>query len=360
MLDDDLFFEGRRPDILELTEEAQEILAQAYELAKDQVGCRFLQKKLEEGSPALTDAVFAHVFPHMPELMVHPFGNYLCQKLIETGSERQLQVLMEAISNQLLAIAVNTHGTRVVQKLIEHISSSPLVLLLLPALRECVLTLARDVNGNHVVQRCLSCMPADYNQFVYEAACEYTVEMATHRHGCCVLQRCVDFASPDQFEVLTTAVVANAVALVQDAFGNYAVQYILDRNVPSVNRRLAEMLIPQLFDLSKQKFASNVIEKCLLQNDSETQQAMITEIAQTPCLGELLSDQYANYVVQRALSLSKPSLQQRLLSVLLTQAIKPNLDSLRNSQLGLRVYTKLLKKYPSLGDKGRRAFALGT
>lgn len=36
------------------------------------------------------------------------------------------------------------------------------------------------------------------SQFIYDAACGHCVEIATHRHGCCVLQRCIDFATPAQ------------------------------------------------------------------------------------------------------------------------------------------------------------------
>jgi len=37
-------------------------------------------------------------------------------------------------------------------------------------------------------------LSASENQFVYDAAEAHCVEIATHRHGCCVLQRCVDHA----------------------------------------------------------------------------------------------------------------------------------------------------------------------
>ena len=33
-------------------------------------------------------------------------------------------------------------------------------------------------------------------QFIYNACGEHCVDVATHRHGCCVMQRCLDFANP--------------------------------------------------------------------------------------------------------------------------------------------------------------------
>lgn len=41
------------------------------------------------------------------------------------------------------------------------------------------------------------------------------MEVATHRHGCCVIQRCIDAASEQQKIQLVSAVTFNALALIQ-------------------------------------------------------------------------------------------------------------------------------------------------
>jgi hypothetical protein len=82
------------------------------------------------------------------------------------------------------------------------------------------------------------------------------------------------------------------------------VQYVLDLNISEVNARLAYIFIERIVELSKQKFSSNVIEKCLQQNEQTVQLAMIREIGKPNNLVQMLVDQYANYVVQRAMSLA--------------------------------------------------------
>lgn len=61
-----------------------------------------------------------------------------------------------------------------------------------------VVTLIKDLNGNHVIQRCLHRMSSENKQFIYNAVSENCIEVATHRHGCCVLQRCIDYSSESQ------------------------------------------------------------------------------------------------------------------------------------------------------------------
>ena len=60
-----------------------QVAGNVYRMCKDQHGCRFLQKKLEEAHPKAVEMIFSEVYDHMVELMTDPFGNYLCQKLIE-------------------------------------------------------------------------------------------------------------------------------------------------------------------------------------------------------------------------------------------------------------------------------------
>ena len=46
-----------------------------------------------------------------------------------------------------------------------------------------------------------------------------------------------------------------------DQFANYIIQYILSLNDFTINKKIAELFIKNIWELSKQKFSSNVIEK---------------------------------------------------------------------------------------------------
>lgn len=63
-------------------------------VAKDQNGCRFLQRKFDEGGASAIAQVFPEILDNLTELMTDPFGNYLTQKLLDRCSEEQrLEVL---------------------------------------------------------------------------------------------------------------------------------------------------------------------------------------------------------------------------------------------------------------------------
>ncbi|XP_054776345.1 putative pumilio homolog 7, chloroplastic isoform X2 [Prosopis cineraria] len=194
-----------------------------YLIAKDQQGCRFLQRMFVEGTPEDFQVIFNEIINHVDELMVNPFGNYLMQKLLDVCTEEQRMqiILMVTLEpRQLVRISLNTHGTRVIQKLIETLKTRQQISLVVSALEPGFLALIKDLNGNHVIQRCLQFLSNEDNKFIFVAAAKYCIEIATHQHGCCVLQRCINHSSGQHRERLIAEISANALRLAQDQYGS--------------------------------------------------------------------------------------------------------------------------------------------
>ncbi|KAF3326422.1 pumilio 4-like protein [Carex littledalei] len=313
-----------------------------YHMAKDQHGCRFLQHKFEQGKSQV-DLVFDEVVDHAMELMVNQFGNYLMQKLLEVCDEEQRMRLVALVTEdpmKLVKVSLNVHGTRVVQKLIETLTSRRQINLVISALKPGIVDLMKDLNGNHVVQQCLQSLKGEDNKFIFEAAAAHCVDIATHQHGCCVLQRCIACSAGENWAKLVAEVSCNGFLLAQDAFGNYVVQFVLDLTIPSANANLASQFEGRYVELSKQKFSSNVVEKCLKIFCENDKAKIILELLSVPRFDQLVQDPYANYVIHTALLTSKGSLHSALV-----EAIKPHAEVLRTNPHCKRIFSRsLLKK----------------
>ena len=185
----------------------------------------------------------------------------MCQKLLEFSTEAQRTVLINNAAPQMVKIALNQHGTRALQKMIEFITTEEQIAIVKDAFANDVVVLIQDLNGNHVIQKCLNHLKPEEAQFIFSAVGYHCLTVGTHRHGCCVLQRCIDHATGVQKSQLVNSVIQNAYSLVQDPFGNYVVQYILDLNNPEFTRPLCFGFGGKMVELSKQKFSSNVMEK---------------------------------------------------------------------------------------------------
>ncbi|CAG8505511.1 3182_t:CDS:10 [Ambispora leptoticha] len=322
----------------------EDLMGEIYSLCKDQHGCRYLQKKLEEKNEKYINMIFNEVFSHFVELMTDPFGNYLCQKLLEYCNDDQRTIIVETVAPELVNISLNMHGTRAVQKMIEFLSTSQqmrrtgrqAIRMVIVALNPNVVTLIKDLNGNHVIQKCLNRLSSEDNQFIYNAVSQHCVEVATHRHGCCVLQRCIDHASDGQKFQLVNEITYNALTLVQDPFGNYVVQYVLDLGDIRFTDALIRRFIGNVCLLSVQKFSSNVMEKCIRVAEPETRKYLIEEMLNKSRLDKLLRDSYANYVVQTSLDYADPVQRAQLV-----ECIRPLLPAIRNTPYGKRIQGKL-------------------
>lgn len=266
-----------------------------------------------------------------------PFGNYLCQKLLEYSNDDQRTALIDNAAEQLVKIALNQHGTRALQKMIEFISTPVQTQTVINALQHHVVELVQDLNGNHVIQKCLNRLSPEDAEFIYEAVGGNCVVVGTHRHGCCVLQRCIDHASGNQRARLIAQITSHSFALVQDPFGNYVVQYILDLNEPSFTNPLCATFGGNIPQLSKQKFSSNVIEKCLRTADNYMKKDMIEEFLMGNELEKMLRDSFANYVVQTAMDFCDADTRNRIV-----EAVRPILPSIRQTPHGRRIAGKIM------------------
>ena len=75
-----------------------ECVGQVGVLARDQHGCRFLQRKFDEEGVEAVDLCFDEIIAEVVELMMDPFGNYLVQKLLECCSDEQRMGVLSAVA----------------------------------------------------------------------------------------------------------------------------------------------------------------------------------------------------------------------------------------------------------------------
>ncbi|KAA0055726.1 pumilio-like protein 12-like isoform X1 [Cucumis melo var. makuwa] len=318
-----------------------------YLMAKDQHGCRFLQRMFSEGTKEDIEIIFGEIIHHVSELMVDPFGNYLIQKLLGVCDEDQRLQILYKINRpgELIRISCNMHGTRAVQKLIETLKTPEQFSLIVSLLKTGIVILMKNVNGNHVAQHCLQYLMPDYIGFLFEAATKSCVEVATDRHGCCVLQKCLAVSDARHRDRLLSEVVRNALVLSQDQYGNYVVQFALElarcpSMLPWVTSGIFKRLEGHFSDLSIQKYSSNVVERCVYAGD-EYLAKVVDELINDERFSQIMLNPYGNYAVQAVLARSgicKSSVHAKLVA-----AIRPHVPLLRTNMYGKKVLAVLAK-----------------
>ncbi|CAD5184378.1 unnamed protein product [Musa acuminata subsp. malaccensis] len=335
--------------------ELADIAGHVVEFSADQYGSRFIQQKLETATSEERNMVFKEIMPHSLSLTTDVFGNYVVQKLFEYGSMAQRRELASQLNGHVLALSLQMYGCRVIQKAIGGVDldqKKKIVLELDGHILRCV----RDQNGNHVIQKCIECIPQDEIQFVISAFYDQVVTLSTHPYGCRVIQRVLEFCDDPQIQQSMMGEILQSVCLLaQDQYGNYVVQHVLEHGKPHERSAIVKEFAGQIVQMSLQKFASNVVEKCLTFGSPEERQILVNEMLGSTDKNEplqvMMKDQFANYVVQKALETCDDEQRELILS-----RIKVHLNALKKYTYGKHIVARIEK----LVAAGERRIGLQT
>ena len=123
---------------------------------------------------------------------------------------------------------------------------------------------------------------------------------------------------------MSDRVAVEALPLIEDAFGNYIVQYVLELGFEESTVAIIDQMVGNFQRLSQQKFGSNVVEKvrlglphsefargltpwpllglqCASNAGSDSLAAVVKEVMAPGALESLSTDPFGNYVVQAML-----------------------------------------------------------
>ena len=239
--------------------------------------------------------------PHLVELMMDPCGNYIFQKLAERGDDALRNSILLSVKDAIVSASTNPHGTRCVQSLIALCLTPSQIAVVLTALQGSVAFLASHVNGTHVIQRCVQCYPCASCDAFYQEIIQGAVEISTHRHGCCVVQRFFSAAPPRYQAQLIEQVVAHSCVIIPNPFGNYVVQYLMQHGSREQAVQVGRSVLGHVVEYCCQKYSCNVVERVILLGDEDLSEAIVMEIVQCSHLELLLHHDFANYVIQRLL-----------------------------------------------------------
>jgi mRNA-binding protein PUF3 len=94
--------------------------------------------------------------------------------------------------------------------------------------------------------------------------------------------------------------------LITDQYGNYVIQHVIQHGKNEDRSKIIHIVAGQVVTLSKHKFASNVVEKCIEFGSSEERLSIRQEMSAVSGDGVtgmqlMMKDQYGNYVIRKFL-----------------------------------------------------------
>jgi hypothetical protein len=87
----------------------------------------------------------------------------------------------------------------------------------------------QDPQGVHVIEKIISCFEEELIESVYETIIDNYVVLANDCNGLCAAKKIIMHATiPSTVSNLIKKLIDNGLSLVQNSFGNYAIQCAID------------------------------------------------------------------------------------------------------------------------------------
>jgi hypothetical protein len=320
---------------------------------KDQLYCRQIQNKLDKNinNYKYSEEFYKNIKFKLIEIIEHQFGNYVIQKflsvLLYQENKNLFKMIFLEINSKLFEICIHNYGTRVIQKTLEKldnknyykIETNELNNVFKNLIENHLYELCCDKNGNHVYQKLLRVFPKERNQFLYDSLIKISLPVSIIQQGATLLQTAFDYSSKKQQDDLCNVIVEKIEELINDKYGNYTIQTVFKLFNDKINDKIYKYIDENLLQLSKEKFSSNVIDKCIIK-DYEKSNKLIESIIHKNIIKDIIVDQYGNYVVQKALSIS-----EKEVCIKIIEQIKPILGDLQKTNIGKKIYEKLFQNY---------------
>ena len=326
----------------------QEITNKLDIIATKKHGCKFLEhflKSSENKSEIINKIFYPKLYwIKLYELSNDLFGNYFIQELIPELDSNNLISFTNLVINNLLNLCLNPHGTRVVQILINNIKDNKFGLLIIfkNALSNIMDKLINNLNGSFVLMH-YAAQIRD-NEIIYEFLNNNLVEIATNSYSCSALQKLIDIATNQQKVILFTNIINNSNNLVGNQCGLYVLQFIMNKNNYYINDAILNQIINKIIYLSKRKYSSNVVEKCLETCSPEKVRELIRIFNNEEIIRDLIKDIFGNYVIQKLLNVCPDEgIKNRILGYIALE-----FNNLKSLPFGPKLMNKIIMSYPQI------------
>lgn len=317
-------------------------------IAKKKHGCKFLEHylKTSENSSYIINKVF---YPKLYWIKIYElsndlFGNYFIQELIPELDNNNLISFTNIVVNNLLNLCLNPHGTRVVQILINTIKDNKFGLLIIikNSLSTIMDKLINNLNGSFVLMHFAKQIKD--NEMIYDFLNDNLVDIATNSYSCSALQKLIDIGTNQQRQKLIINIINNTNNLVGNQCGLYVLQFIMSKNNYYINDAVLGKIFNKIIFLSKRKYSSNVVEKCLETCSPEIINKLINIFNNETIIRDLIKDIFGNYVIQKLLIVcNNEQIRNQILGYIALE-----FKNLKEISFGPKLMNKMIIAYPQI------------
>ena len=236
-------------------------------------------------------------------IMKNVHGNYFFQKLIKDSNEAITSNIISYILEDVIDISKDDSGTFSIQALINEISAKNDIIKIVQIIKGHEIDMIYDKNATYVIQKIILKFPDIYRTELNEIILNNFSKLCLDVNGICIVKNFIKTNTIESNTQRMKIIISNNfVLLAQSPFGNYAIQFLIEKLKTCELNEIFGVLIDRIFKLSIQQFSSNVVEKALEKMDNINLEKALDKLFFQGKFIFLLKNKFGKFVIIKAMN----------------------------------------------------------
>lgn len=271
-----------------------------YILLKDQIGCKYLQEKLETDTIKAVYYFYPALLPNLLFLIKDSFANYFIQRICSYLNEEQIEIMLYILKPEIFQICSDTYGSRSIQCIMNYLLTLKLKMLFFDMIRPFFISLINDINGVHIIYNLVNEFPEFMNEIniIINDNC---INLALNKRGSFFIQNYLMLVNNDYKNNIIDKLIKNCSIIIVDKFGNYIIQFLFSLREESITTKIITIILDNIIFYSKHNYSNYVIEKLFFYVNSEDKNKIIKQLSRPEIMRDLIFDKFGNFIILKAL-----------------------------------------------------------
>jgi len=218
-------------------------------LSRGIYGCRVVQKLLECGAKEHKKVVVQKLSGSILKLVYDQNGNHVVQKMIQCLNTREIGFVADEIAGHTFRLSMHPYGSRVLQRLLDKVSWRK-ARLLVNEIKKHIITLSKNQYGNYIIQCIIKHYSMERREIVLKLI-GHVAELSKDKYASNVIEMIFrrssqvhlrELAEELLYDPAKNGTFPTLALLLNDQFGIYVIQTLLESSCGAFRRRLIRSL----------------------------------------------------------------------------------------------------------------------
>ena len=251
---------------------------------------KILQKCLAESSKETIDKILNELSGVFRTVIKNKNGNYFCSDLLKVCDKEQRIKILKELSETISEDCTDEFATHPIQNLIELASSEEEYKMILISFDDFnkILMASLNQNGSYVIQKLIVHIPEKFRMEFNLMFVKFICILSRDMYGVCTVKKFIGYTKNELIVKQTlNSILTNFVSISENQYGNYLIQYLLEKWWKTGEGVFLKKLITSKFQtLASNHYSSYICDLYLKLCNTEEKRLLVSSLNNYKTIGK--------------------------------------------------------------------------